>query len=614
MSLADDEPGGRRHAQRQPSTEVPLEHPAEEVRHLESCINDLISIVALPAVWTAKEPPEIVDRFLGALQTTLRLDLIYVRVNGSAGEAPIELVRVGELRNLGAPAQDVGAVLRHWLGDDPQKWPPLVRNPIGDEFISVVPLRLGYYGEVGTIVAGAERADFPLQTERLLLSVAANQVAIGLQGARLLREQRRLAIELEQRIAQQTSELAAANEALKNEIAEHKLAEERLRQEELKLKRTEARKTAILASALDCIVTINHEGRITEFNPAAERTFGYKRDKIVGERLVDTIIPPPLREKHLSGFARYLDTGETTVLGRRIEITAVRADGSEFPVELTITRIPLDGPPFFTGYLRDITARKQSDEELRRSEAFLAEAQHLSSTGSFSWRVATGEITWSEQLYRIFEFAQGTPVTLERVVSRVHPHDVPTVHDMIARARGGGGEFEFELRLQMPDHSVKYLHMVAHGSQAQNAKPEYIGAIQDVTQRRLSELELGKARSDLAHAVRATSLGVTTASIAHEVNQPLSGIVTNASTCLRMLAASPPNLDGARETARRTIRDANRAADVITRLRALFARKAATTELVHLNDAAREVIALSLSELQRTSVILRSEFADGLRL
>ena len=168
-------------------------------------------------------------------------------------------------------------------------------------------------------------------------------------------------------------------------------------QSDAALKRSEARKTAILDSALDCIVTIDHEGCITEFNPAAERTFGYRRDEVLGRQLADVIIPPSLREKHRRGLARYLDTCEARMIGRRVEMTAVRADGSEFPCELAISRIPLDGPPSFTGYLRDITERKQSEEELRRSEAFLAEAQHLSSTGSFSWSVATDEITWSEQ-------------------------------------------------------------------------------------------------------------------------------------------------------------------------------------------------------------------------
>src|SRR5262249_40427133 len=141
---------------------------------------------------------------------------------------------------------------------------------------------------------------------------------------------------------------------------------------------------------------------------------------------------------------------------------------------------------------------------------------------------------------------------------------------------------------------------------------EYIGAVQDVTERRRSEAALDRARTELAHVARLTSLGTLTASIAHEVNQPLAGIVTNASTSLRVLAADPPNIEGARETARRTIRDAHRASEVIARLRGLFSKKEAATEPVDLNEAAREVIALSTSELQRHRVMLRLELGAGL--
>ena len=262
----------------------------------------------------------------------------------------------------------------------------------------------------------------------------------------------------------------------------------------------------------------------------------------------------------------------------------------------------------------EIAERNRVEDELRRSEAFLAEGQHLSRIGSFSWRVAPDEIAWSEQLYRIFEFDLGLPVTLDLIRTRVHPEDIPLLDDMIERARDAVTDFEYEHRLLMPDHSVKYLHLIAHGNRDKDGRLEYVGAAQDVTQRRLSEEALSKARSELAHVARVTSLGGLTASIAHEVNQPLSGIITNASTCLRMLAADPPNIGGACETARRTIRDGNRASEVITRLRALFAKKEATAESVDLNEATREVIALSLSGLQRNGVVLRTELAPDLPL
>ena len=261
--------------------------------------------------------------------------------------------------------------------------------------------------------------------------------------------------------------------------------------------------------------------------------------------------------------------------------------------------------------VQDITRRKIREEKLRRSEAFLAEGQHLARMGNFWWRVMTDQIVWSEPMYSIFEFEPGTTVTLDMIASRVHPDDISSLHDMIERAHRGD-DFEYEHRIVMPDGSVKYLHLIAHHTRGNHRGPEYIGAVQDVTQRHMSEEALSKARSELAHVSRVMSLGALTASIAHEVNQPLSGIITNASTCMRMLDAEPPNVDGARETTKRTIRDGRRAADVITRLRALFARKDTVGELVDLNEATREVIALSRSELERNRVITKTELAEQL--
>ena len=252
------------------------------------------------------------------------------------------------------------------------------------------------------------------------------------------------------------------------------------------------------------------------------------------------------------------------------------------------------------------------ESALRQSEAFLAKAQRLSLTGTFAWRVKEDEIAWSEEIYRIVEVDPAASPTFELLYTRIHPEDIPAFADVFKRQRLEGRDFEHEHRLLMPDGRIKHVHLVAHATRDEDGGLEYIAAVQDITQRRLSEEALGKVRSELSHVARAATLGALTASIAHEVNQPLAGIITNASTCLRMLAADPPNVEGARETARRTIRDGNRASEVIRRLRALFAKKAFSAEPVDLNEAAREVTAMLLGELQRHSVILQPEFAGAL--
>jgi signal transduction histidine kinase len=279
-----------------------------------------------------------------------------------------------------------------------------------------------------------------------------------------------------------------------------------------------------------------------------------------------------------------------------------------------------DHPRFHSAHIAQFTnlasaaiERMRSDEALKRSAALLERTQQLSSTCCFFWRMETDEISWSKELSQLFELdAADVPVTLELIGTRIHPEDLPSFHEMIERARSGVSDFEFEHRLRLPDNSVKYLHVVAHRTRDQEGELEYIGAVQDVTHRRHAEEALAKLRAELARAARVASLGALTAAIAHEVNQPLAGIVTNASMCRRMLGVDPPDIERARESASRTIRDAERASEVIKRLRALFCKKGVTCESLDLNEATREVAALSLSELERNRVIVRMELAGEL--
>jgi PAS domain S-box-containing protein len=583
---------------------VQLEHPADEIKRLQRCINDLVSLLALPAMWSGSNTGEIVHTLLDSLLRMLDLDFVYVSLTNLVDAAPSETVRVAQSQEPMFRSRELCTFLNCWLGDDPQKRYIQERTHIGDQEVSLVSWPLGVQREIGVIVAGSGRADFPRETEGLLLGIAANQALTGLQQARLLTEQKRVSEELDQSVAERTAELAVANQVLRKEVAERRRAEQALAASERNLR-------LMVYSIPGLVSLLTPAGEVEVVNPQLVGYCGRTLEELRLWGTSDTVHPEDL-PRVVELFTRSIKSGNPYDFETRLR----RFDGvyrwfqvRGLPVRDSDGRILR-----WCSLLTDIDERKRAEDGLKRSEAFLAEGQRLSRVGSFSWSVETGEITWSEELYRIFEFDRDVRVTLELIGSRVHPEDIPLLNDMIARARGTGSDFEYEHRLLMPNHSVKYLHLVGHGRRDRHGQLVYIGAAQDVTEHRLSEETLGKARAELAHMARVTSLGALTASIAHEVNQPLSGIVTNAGTCLRMLAMEPPNVDGARETARRTIRDGNRASDVITRLRALFSKKDTIAEQVDLNDATREVMALSLIELQRNRVILRSELAGDLLL
>jgi PAS domain S-box-containing protein len=583
---------------------VQLEHPADEIKRLQRCINDLVSLLALPAVWSGSKPGDIVHTLLDSLLRMLDLDFVYVSLTKQVDAAPSESVRVAQSQEQMFRPRELCTFLNRWLGDDPQQRYLQERSHLGDEEVSLVSWPLGVQREIGVIVAGSRRADFPRDTEALLLGIAANQALTGLQQARLLTEQKRVADELDQRVAQRTAELAAANEVLKKEVAERRRAEQALAA-------SEHNSRLIVDSIPGLVSLLTPAGEVELVNPQLAAYCGRTLEEVRLWGTSDTVHAEDLpRVVHL--FTESITSGNPYDFEARLR----RFDGVYrwFQVRGLPVRDANGRILRWCALHTDIDERKRAEDALKRSEAFLAEGQRLSRIGSFSWRVETDEITWSEELYRIFEFERDVPATLDLIATRVHPEDIPLMNDMVERAQGAVRDFEYEHRLLMPDYSVKYLHLIAHGIRDNDGRLEYIGAVQDVTQRQISEEALAKARSDLAHVASVTSLATLTASIAHEVNQPLSGIVTNASTCLRMLTLNPPNVDGARETARRTIRDGNRASDVITRLRALFSKKPTIAERVDLNDSTREVMALSLSELQRNRVILRSELADDLPL
>jgi len=278
----------------------------------------------------------------------------------------------------------------------------------------------------------------------------------------------------------------------------------------------------------------------------------------------------------------------------------------------------IDGRPIFMGAVQDVTASKLSEEALKAREAdlrraldHLSEAQRLSKTGSFTSDLARDEHFWSDGFYRVCEFEPGSKITTQKLQDIVHPEDLASFQGAIGRAIAGDDP-EFVFRIVTPRGVVKHLRGIAHRIERITDRPVFIGAVQDVTESKLAEDSLNSARAELTHVERVMTLGTLTASIAHELNQPLSGIIISATTCLSMLAADPPNLDGARATAQRTLRDGNRASEMIQRLRAMFAHKPPENESVDLNEAAREVLALSSNELQVCRAILRTDFDEDL--
>src|SRR5246500_3382882 len=244
------------------------------------------------------------------------------------------------------------------------------------------------------------------------------------------------------------------------------------------------------------------------------------------------------------------------------------------------------------------------EEKLQRSEAYLAEAQRLTHTGSWAWRVAGGAaVHLSEEWYRIYGFdPENGPPAFEETRQRTHPEDRAKWEGAIDRAIAEKSEYEVEFRILLPDGSVKHIHTVGHPVlNASGDLTQFVGSSTDITQRKLAEEALRQARADLAHVSRMTTMGELTASLAHEVNQPIAAAVTDANTCVRWLTRDQPDLKEAREAAWRIVKDAERASEIINRVRLLFKKGTPQRELVDVNEVAREMMVLLGDEASRHS-------------
>ncbi|MGA2909545.1 MAG: PAS domain S-box protein, partial [Terracidiphilus sp.] len=944
-----------------------LSDSTAELKHLQRSMSDLVSVLALPAVWSGQEPRKIVTTFHDALMATLNLDFLYTRVRIESDGEPIEVLRTAPHYAAKQSEDKIRRALNERFGDDPQKWPASVRSHPGGQEISLLSMQLGIDGEIGMVVAGSERAEFLSQSERLLLVVAANQVTVGLQQARLLSEQKRIANELDRRVAERTRELAEANEVLQlqvgllqhlpvsawtlkpdgtpefvnrvwlefsgqsldfvrshpeawmtavhpedreeaskafwdgvrsgqsfafetrslraqdgtyrwhlqqavplrdaegrvlkfvgttTDIDDQKRAVGALRASEANLRRvidtipslswcnlpdgpneflskgwhdytgmspekahgwgwsasfhpddlpplmtrwqellvsgepgeiearirrhdgeyrwflirvapfrdetgailrwygtsTDIHDRKLADDALRASETSlrnvldNIPGMVSILGPtgALERSngpfleyFNKTHEEIQNWANNDLVHPDDL-PRAIASFTRSIETGEPLHLEHRLR----RADGafqwflssgrparnaegridrwyvlttdiddrkraedelkrSEAKLRETLDSIPAlvcsispegqvlhpnrqfleyfgktkeemdawrtndvihpdhlerviaefthavtNGIPLDTevryrradgvyrwsklqivpvrdaegkisvwyGLMNDIDDRKRAEDELKRSEARHRVVVETASDVVVSIDENGKIILANPATNRIFGYAPeeliGKPLTvlMPKAMRGLHEAGFKRYLETGARQLNWQGTEMTAMRADGEEFAVE----VSFGEMTTDQGKVFTGFIRDISEKKRAEEELRSTHAEIARMMRVLTVGQLTASIAHEVNQPLSGIVTNASTCLRMLSSDQPNIEGARETARRTIRDGNRASEVVTRLRALFKRKEVAAEPIDLNDAAQEVIALSMSELQSDRILLRHDFAENL--
>jgi PAS domain S-box-containing protein len=271
-----------------------------------------------------------------------------------------------------------------------------------------------------------------------------------------------------------------------------------------------------------------------------------------------------------------------------------------------------------TELTKEVLQRQRVEEALLRSEAYLAEAQRRTHTGSWACNVKTREILHSSDEHsRLYGYdpERGIP-SFEELVERMHPEDRARVVEMAERSNREGTDFEAHFRVLLPDRTTKYVCGIAHPVfNPSGDVREFVGILMDVTERRRADEErerLRQVEADLAHVTRITTMGELTASVAHEIKQPISAALTDARTCLRWLGRDVPDLPEACEAASRVVKDVTRAADIISRISLLFKKGAPQRELVDVSELVRDMIVLLRGEANRYSISIRTELAEGL--
>jgi PAS domain S-box-containing protein len=301
--------------------------------------------------------------------------------------------------------------------------------------------------------------------------------------------------------------------------------------------------------------------------------------------------------------------------GEEIAIEALTSGATDYVLKTRLSRLA----PSVRRALREArerAERKKAELALRRSEMYRAAAERLSLTGSFGWSASTGELYWSDGSYRVFGYDPTMKPTLRLVVDRTHPEDRMRQRQILDRAALEGRDFTLEHRLLMADGSIKHVQVVAHRLTGED--PErfvFVGAVTDITERKRAEEERERLRqleANLAHISRISMMGELTASLAHEIKQPITAAVMDANACVRWLRRDLPDVMEASGAASRMVAAVTRAAAIMDRVRSLYGRGAPEREAVDVNEVLREMTVLLEDAAARHSVSIRAELDLGL--
>jgi PAS domain S-box-containing protein len=366
------------------------------------------------------------------------------------------------------------------------------------------------------------------------------------------------------------------------------LKEERSQRQQAQ--QSERRKAAVLESAMDAIITVDHHGRVVEFNPSAERTFGYSRSEALSRHLIDFIVPPSHRRDERDALTARIATGQGWLVDRRAEVPAVRKDGTEFPAEISITQVATN-PPLFTGFLRDITERKRAEAALRESEERFKNVARATVDAVWDWDLKTDKVWWSDGIQKLFGIAPDPARDmLASWAERIHPEDRETImrgiHDAIhARQESWQGDYRFQRAdgSYAPVHDRGFLIYEASGRPTR-----MVGGVADLTERQKAEKARDSLEAQLRESQKMEAIGRLAGGVAHDFNNILGAILGNLDLARQDAANSPAMLECLDEIAKA----GHRAKELVQQILSFSRRQPTARRRVDLPNIVEESVRL----------------------